>query len=83
MTNWTEFVKKVASDKKISYKEALKVASPLFKKEKEKGNKKKDESKKEMQPKDKSKRGVKKFAKDKPKADKNITKKGGAKSEEY
>ena len=79
MTNWTEFVKKVASDKKISYKEALKVASPLFKKEKEKGNKKKDEPKKEMQPKDKSKkRGVKKFAKDKPKADKNITKKGGA-----
>ncbi len=82
MTNWTDFVKKVAKEKSISYKEALKVASPLFEKEKKKGSKKKEESPKEepkkaKPKKDKSKPVVKKFAKDKPKRDKNIMKKEG------
>jgi len=31
MTEWTDFVKKVASEKGISYKEAMTVASPLYK----------------------------------------------------
>ena len=83
MTKWTDFVKKVASDKKITYKEALKVASPLFKKEKNKGSKK-EEPKKEMKPKvDKKKQGVKMSAKDKPKQNKNNMKnKGGGNDEE-
>ncbi len=32
MTEWTDFVKKVAGEKGISYKEAMTVASPLYKK---------------------------------------------------
>ena len=31
---WNEFVKKIREERKISYKEALKVASPLWQKQK-------------------------------------------------
>lgn len=81
MTNWTDFVKKVAKDKKISYKEALKVASPMFKKQNKKEDSKKESKPKKEEPEkvkpkiDKSKRVVRRSAKDKPKRNKNIMKK--------
>ena len=34
MMTWNEFVKKIREERKITYKEALKVASPLWKKHK-------------------------------------------------
>lgn len=40
MSAWTDFVKKVAEQKKIPYREALKVAAPMWEKEKAKKGKK-------------------------------------------
>ncbi len=79
MTEWTDFVKKVAKDKNISYKEALKVASPMFKKQNKKEDKKENPPKEEqkMSKLEKAKTRVKRSAKDKPKRNKNIMKKEG------
>jgi hypothetical protein len=64
MTEWTDFVKKVASEKAISYKEAMTVASPLYKKMKGSGD--------SMPPKKERKKRVKKV-----KADVAIDDQGG------
>jgi hypothetical protein len=46
MTTWREFVKEVQAKNKISYKEALKKASPLWAKQKSKKTKKTSKKKK-------------------------------------
>ena len=45
-SSWIDHVKKVAKEKKISYKEALKIAGKTFKKKDEKKEEKKDMKKK-------------------------------------
>lgn len=47
MSEWIDHVKKVAKQKKISYKEAMKVAKSTYK-PKGKGKEKKDKKEKEM-----------------------------------
>ena len=84
VSSWITHVKKVASQKKISYKEALKVAGASYKKDDKSSPKKekKEKSKKMEEPKKKGSKMEKmasaKLAKDKPKK----TKQGGGKYNE-
>ena len=49
MATWNEFVKKIREERNITYKEALKVASPLWKAEKEKQKLPKKKTKRKIQ----------------------------------
>lgn len=71
VSSWIEHVKKVASQKKITYKEALKVAGASYKKVDKSSKKEKKEKSKKEEPKKKvskmEKMASAKLAKDKPK----------------